>query len=38
MLLLEGQRAVPKHLQDIGFQFHHPEAEGALRDLFKIGE
>jgi uncharacterized protein len=34
MLLLEGQRAVPKRLQDMGFQFHHPEAEGALRDLF----
>lgn len=38
MLLLEGQRAVPKHLQDMGFQFKYPEAEGAMRDLFKNGK
>ncbi len=37
MLLLEGQRAVPQHLQEMGFQFNHPEAEGALRDLFQNG-
>lgn len=35
VLLLKGQRAVPKHLQDDGFGFHYPEAEGALRDLFQ---
>lgn len=34
-LLLDGQRAVPMRLQESGFQFHYPEAEGALRDLFQ---
>lgn len=34
MLLLEGQRAVPKRLQEMGFTFQYPEAEAALRDLF----
>ncbi|MBZ0283210.1 MAG: TIGR01777 family oxidoreductase [Anaerolineae bacterium] len=34
-LLLDGQRVVPKRLQESGFQFHYPEAEGALRDLFQ---
>lgn len=38
MLLLEGQRAVPKNLQAAGFQFHYPEAEGALRDLYSKGK
>lgn len=38
MLLLEGQRAVPKRLQEAGFQFHFPEAEGALRDVFQQGK
>lgn len=33
-LLLDGQRAVPKHLLDSGFKFKYPEAEAALRDLF----
>lgn len=31
-LLLTGQRGVPRHLLDMGFQFHFPEFEGALRD------
>ncbi len=31
-LLLTGQRGVPRHLLDMGFQFHFPELEGALRD------
>jgi uncharacterized protein (TIGR01777 family) len=35
VLLLKGQRAVPKHLQDLGFQFHYPEAVGALKDLYQ---
>jgi uncharacterized protein len=35
MLLLEGQRVIPRRLQEMGFQFHYPEAEGALRDLFE---
>jgi len=34
VLLLKGQRAVPARLQEAGFQFHYPEAEGALKDLF----
>jgi uncharacterized protein len=38
VLLLKGQRAVPKHLQEAGFQFHYPEAEGALKDLFQNGK
>lgn len=38
MLLLEGQRAVPKRLQEMGFQFKYPEAEAALRDLFTQGK
>jgi len=31
-LLLAGQRAVPKKLLDLGFEFYYPEAEPALRD------
>lgn len=34
-LLLEGQRAVPQRLLDLGFSFRFPEAEAALRDLLK---
>jgi uncharacterized protein (TIGR01777 family) len=32
--LLTGQRAVPKRLQGMSFQFHFPELEGAIRDLY----
>lgn len=32
-LLLEGQRALPKRLQDLGYSFRFPTLEGALRDL-----
>ncbi len=32
-VLLEGQRAVPRHLLDIGFAFQHTEIEAALRDV-----
>lgn len=35
VLILKGQRVIPKRLQESGFQFHYPEAEGALKDLFK---
>jgi len=31
--VLEGQRAVPRRLQELGFQFRFPDLEGALRDL-----
>lgn len=32
-LLLDGQRAVPQRLLDLGFAFQFPDLEGALRDL-----
>jgi uncharacterized protein (TIGR01777 family) len=34
-ILLDGQRAVPRRLEDAGFSFHFPEAETALRDLLR---
>jgi uncharacterized protein (TIGR01777 family) len=33
MVLLEGQRVVPRRLLDMGFRFRFPKLEGALRDL-----
>lgn len=35
IILLEGQRATPQRLLSEGFDFRYPEAEAALRDLFK---
>lgn len=32
-VLLEGQRALPQRLQELGFTFHFPDIESALRDL-----
>jgi uncharacterized protein len=32
-MVLEGQRAVPRKLLDLGFTFRFPSAESALRDL-----
>jgi len=32
-VLLDGQRAVPRHMLDLGFTFRFPEVEAALRDL-----
>jgi len=32
-VVLKGQRAVPKRLLDLGFEFHFPAAEAALGDL-----
>ena len=34
-VLLESQRAIPKRLLDLGFEFRFPEARAALRDLLK---
>ena len=34
-VLLDGQRAVPRRLQGLGFAFRFPDAESALKDLFK---
>jgi uncharacterized protein (TIGR01777 family) len=36
-ILLDGQRAIPRRLQDVGFTFRFPEAEAALRDLLRQG-
>lgn len=32
-VVLKGQRAVPKGLLDLGFEFHFPAAEAAIKDL-----
>ena len=32
-VLLDGQRAIPRRLLDLGFTFRFPKAEAALRDL-----
>ena len=32
-ILLDGQRAIPRHLLQLGFTFQFPEAGSALRDL-----
>ena len=34
-VLLNGRQAMPKRLQELGYQFQFPQAEGALRDLLK---
>jgi uncharacterized protein (TIGR01777 family) len=34
-LVLDGQRQMPKRLQQMGFQFRFPDVESALRDLLK---
>jgi uncharacterized protein (TIGR01777 family) len=34
-LVLEGQRAIPRRLLDLGFSFEYPEIEAALRDLLR---
>jgi uncharacterized protein (TIGR01777 family) len=35
VVVLEGQRAVPRRLRDLGFDFRFPEGEAALRDLLE---
>lgn len=35
VLLLEGQRAMPKKLQDMGYDFHYETAEEALMALYR---
>ncbi len=34
-ILLDGQRVIPKRLQEAGFQFTYPSAESALKQLLK---
>ncbi|MEP6985804.1 MAG: DUF1731 domain-containing protein, partial [Chloroflexota bacterium] len=38
ILLTEGQRAIPKRLQEAGYQFLYPKAEPALKDLVINGK
>lgn len=33
-IVLDGQRAIPKRLLDMGYTFKFPDAESALRDLY----
>jgi uncharacterized protein (TIGR01777 family) len=33
IVVLKGQRAVPKRLEEIGFQFSHPELQEAVKDV-----
>lgn len=33
MILLEGQRAIPKRLQEMGYTFKYPTAEAAFKEL-----
>jgi NAD dependent epimerase/dehydratase family enzyme len=35
IVVLEGQRTIPRRLLDLGFTFRFPEAEAALRDLLE---
>jgi len=32
-VVLEGQRALPQRLLDLGFTFRYPDAESALKDI-----
>lgn len=34
-VVLDGQRALPKRLLDLGFRFRFPDADSALRDLLR---
>jgi NAD dependent epimerase/dehydratase family enzyme len=34
-MFLSGQRVVPERLLQSGYQFHHTDLEGALRDLLE---
>lgn len=36
-IVLEGQKAIPKRLQEMGFTFNYPDLEVALADLQKTG-
>lgn len=35
MVVLEGQRVIPRRLQELGFTFEYPQLEAALRHLFR---
>lgn len=34
-VVFDGQRVVPQHLQDLGYEFKYPALEAALKDLLK---
>jgi uncharacterized protein len=36
--ILSGQKVIPKKLLDEGFEFKHPEIEGALADIYQTGK
>jgi uncharacterized protein (TIGR01777 family) len=36
-VLLDGQQAVPKRLQELGYQFKFPQVEEALEDVLRVG-
>jgi uncharacterized protein (TIGR01777 family) len=36
-VILEGQRVVPRRLQELGFDFQHPRLEEALRHVIRQG-
>jgi NAD dependent epimerase/dehydratase family enzyme len=36
-VLLDGQRVVPKRLQELGYHFKFPEIEGAVADVLGKG-
>jgi uncharacterized protein len=38
VLLLNGQRVLPKRLSEAGFRFEYPDANIALRDLYQRGK
>jgi NAD dependent epimerase/dehydratase family enzyme len=38
LLLLNGQRVLPKRLLEAGFRFEYPDANIALRDLYQRGK
>jgi uncharacterized protein (TIGR01777 family) len=38
ILVLEGQRVLPKKLLDAGYAFHFAQVEPALRDIFQTGK
>ena len=36
-IILDGQRAIPQKLTEMGFDFQFPEADAALRNLLRAG-
>lgn len=34
-IMLEGQKVVPKHVTELGFQYQYPDIENACKQLVK---